>query len=87
MLTRFDAMPRYERGLELREGAKATFDERVCESGLGTCLRFLTGTKSPAALRAGAGLAKSAKSEQGWRGWALGDSLRMLTRLTDAMPR
>ncbi|MBK6317850.1 MAG: tetratricopeptide repeat protein [Dehalococcoidia bacterium] len=42
LFTRFaDAMPHYERGLELAKEQKDTNSERVCEFGLGTCLRML----------------------------------------------
>ncbi|MBK6317849.1 MAG: tetratricopeptide repeat protein [Dehalococcoidia bacterium] len=62
----------------------------MCESGLGTCLRFLTRYEEslPHAERALA-LAKERKeaNREMEAEWALGDSLRMLTRFTDAMPR
>ncbi|MBK6317848.1 MAG: tetratricopeptide repeat protein [Dehalococcoidia bacterium] len=64
--------------------------QSACESGLGTCLRFLTRYEEslPHAERALA-LAKERKeaNREMEAEWALGDSLRMLTRFTDAMPR
>ncbi|MBK9610688.1 tetratricopeptide repeat protein [Candidatus Amarobacter glycogenicus] len=90
LFTRFaDAMPHYERGLELAKEQKDTNSERVCEFGLGTCLRMLNRYEEsvPHYERALA-LAKERKeaNREMEAEWGLGESLRLFTRYAEAMP-